>query len=109
MTTSLYGIRQQLEDRLDQLRRRTGAVERDLRRLQHPDSEERATEAENDQVLEHLGDGGREEITRIEAAIARMEAGSYGTCDLCGEPIPDARLQALPFASTCVDCAETAG
>ena len=38
------------------------------------------------------------------AALARLDSGDYGTCADCGEPIPDARLQAQPFAVRCVAC-----
>ncbi|MBM7565733.1 TraR/DksA C4-type zinc finger protein [Paenibacillus sacheonensis] len=41
-------------------------------------------------------------LNRINAALAAMEDGSYGTCRTCGEPIPPARLQALPDALYCV-------
>lgn len=98
-------IRRRLEERLAVLRRRTGEVERDLRMQRNPDSEERAIEMENDDVLEALEDGGRAEIARIQAALARMDDGSYGTCSECGESIAPGRLEALPFASTCIECA----
>jgi DnaK suppressor protein len=40
------------------------------------------------------------------AALERFQAGSYGTCDECGEPISAARLRALPSAARCVTCQE---
>ncbi len=40
----------------------------------------------------------------IDRALAKIDAGTYGYCEQCGEPIPDARLQALPQASLCVAC-----
>jgi DnaK suppressor protein len=40
----------------------------------------------------------------IERALAKSADGTYGTCDHCGEPIGDARLEALPWASLCVRC-----
>jgi DnaK suppressor protein len=42
---------------------------------------------------------------QIEAAILRIEGGSYGRCESCGMQIPEARLEALPYASQCVACA----
>jgi len=45
-----------------------------------------------------------EEYQAGRAALARLEAGEYGTCATCGEPIPAERLQALPFAVRCVAC-----
>ncbi len=46
-------------------------------------------------------------IAEIEAARARVDAGTYGRCEVCGEPIPDQRLEARPVARTCVGCATT--
>lgn len=44
-------------------------------------------------------------IADIDRALAKVDAGTYGICDRCGEEIWDARLEALPAASLCVDCA----
>ena len=44
-------------------------------------------------------------IAEIEAARARVDAGTYGRCEVCGEPIADDRLEARPVARTCVGCA----
>lgn len=43
-------------------------------------------------------------IARVDAALARLEDGSYGTCARCGQPIGDDRLEALPAAIYCVGC-----
>lgn len=42
----------------------------------------------------------------IEQALGRMERGEYGRCENCGRQIPFERLEALPFASLCIDCQE---
>ena len=44
-------------------------------------------------------------LKQIEAAIERIEDGSYGLCDKCGEKIPKVRLDAIPYAAECVRCA----
>jgi DnaK suppressor protein len=44
-------------------------------------------------------------LDQIEAAIERVEDGSYGQCDECGGNIPTARLAAIPYAAQCVRCA----
>ena len=44
------------------------------------------------------------ELSEIEAALARVNAGAYGLCTECGEPLPLARLGALPQAQRCIDC-----
>lgn len=47
----------------------------------------------------------REHLVQIDAALARLEQGSYGTCGSCGQPIGAARLAARPVATTCIGCA----
>jgi DnaK suppressor protein len=47
-----------------------------------------------------------ETLNKINEALARLEAGSYGLCFECGEEISQARLRALPFAVRCKDCEE---
>lgn len=44
-------------------------------------------------------------LEEIDAALARLREGSYGTCEKCGRPIPPSRLEARPNASRCVGCA----
>ena len=51
-----------------------------------------------------LGDNAEQVISGIDAALERIEDGSYGTCSNCGEEIPHARLEANPWASLCIDC-----
>src|SRR6188508_3700546 len=47
-----------------------------------------------------------ETLNKIDAALRRLEDGSYGDCFECGEEIAEARLRALPFAVRCKDCEE---
>lgn len=44
-------------------------------------------------------------LTQIDAALAQIEAGTYGRCTSCGEPINPERLEILPFSTLCVTCA----
>lgn len=46
----------------------------------------------------------RAAIEQITAALNRVTQGTYGRCIRCGEPIAPARLEALPYAATCIDC-----
>ncbi|MEX2053196.1 MAG: TraR/DksA family transcriptional regulator [Candidatus Paceibacterota bacterium] len=46
------------------------------------------------------------EIRHVQDALRALEAGAYGTCNECGEPIPEKRLQAIPWAERCVSCEE---
>lgn len=43
-------------------------------------------------------------VEQIDDAIARIESGSYGVCEVCGEAIPPARLKAMPSATMCIQC-----
>jgi DnaK suppressor protein len=51
----------------------------------------------------------RHHLTEVDAALERVEAGSYGLCERCGQAIGDARLDALPAARTCIRCASARG
>lgn len=44
-------------------------------------------------------------LHKVEHALRRIESGGYGICEVCGEAIPIARLEVLPYATTCVTCA----
>lgn len=57
------------------------------------------------QRIEALRSGALSESAEVEAALARVDDDTYGICAVCGRPIPDARLEARPFATTCVACA----
>jgi DnaK suppressor protein len=43
-------------------------------------------------------------LAEVDAALARLEAGTYGSCTSCGRPIATERLEALPWAALCIDC-----
>jgi len=46
---------------------------------------------------------------RIERALEKLDEGTYGTCDECGEPIAAGRLRAAPESALCIECARAAG
>ena len=46
----------------------------------------------------------REHLAEVDAALSRLDAGTYGVCERCGEPIPAGRLEARPTARRCVGC-----
>jgi len=52
---------------------------------------------EIERTLNHIGD--------IDAALARLAAGTYGVCDSCSRPVSAARLKVLPTATKCIRCA----
>ncbi len=51
-----------------------------------------------------LAQNARDLLEQAERALARMDAGTYGVCESCGQPIGKARLQAFPRATLCVPC-----
>ena len=55
-----------------------------------------------------LGENSEHLLSEIEAALGRVENGTYGTCAKCGETIPPERLEANPWASLCIDDARLA-
>lgn len=67
--------------------------------------EETAQKSSAETTLHRLSSNQRREAEQIDAALARMQAGQYGTCDECGEEIPYDRLAALPFTTLDADCA----
>jgi RNA polymerase-binding transcription factor DksA len=69
------------------------------------DWEDRATERQGDEVLEALGNADLDELRKIDAALGRIEDGTYGVCPKCGETISDERLTAVPEAALCRTCA----
>lgn len=104
-------IRQELLRRRHALLARYhGTLERANEELASHESEdvERATEQWDAQVLSTLGDGDVRALAEITAALRRIDDGMFGCCALCAEEIGDARLAALPTATTCIACAKTA-
>jgi RNA polymerase-binding protein DksA len=67
----------------------------------HPADED--IEGFDEQVV--LAENEEQLLEEVEAALERIEAGTYGTCELCGREIPKQRLDALPQTATCIDCA----
>ena len=51
-------------------------------------------------IAEHT----RQLLSQVNAALGRIDAGTYGICSNCGRPIQPARLQALPYVTLCIDC-----
>ena len=98
-------IRRKLVARRNKLEGRVSKIEGDLRKPGDRDWTERATELENQEVLEGLETSERQELEDIRHALARIENGSYGRCAGCDEPIDPGRLAALPTATRCVACA----
>ena len=106
MTLDTY--RQRLLARQQQLVRRIFALEADLQSTNTRETEyvERAQAEMPEEMLDKLDEQSRREWEEIQAALARMEAGTYGRCETCGHALPPARLDTLPMARRCVHCQE---
>jgi DnaK suppressor protein len=83
------------QDELEALR----GAERD------PEFEEGAQSEHEQYTLSLLGEVQRREVSMIDAALARIDAGEYGICADCETDIDPKRLAALPFALLCTECA----
>lgn len=69
---------------------------------------DRANNSYNRELMFSLSDGERLLLLQIEAALDRMNAGTYGRCSNCGNTIHPLRLEAVPWARFCIDCQELA-
>jgi RNA polymerase-binding transcription factor DksA len=98
-------VRWRLEARLESLQGRLAEFNETLRQPEDDDFDEQAAELDDDDVLERLSRAGRTEVYLIEAALKRIEEGTYGKCVECGKAIAKRRLQALPEAEKCLSCA----
>ncbi|MBM4149064.1 MAG: hypothetical protein FJ224_08460 [Lentisphaerae bacterium] len=109
VTTATASDRKKLREMLLALRQRLDyqiAVLKDesLTRDDSSNSEEDGTDAFDRQFALGLATNDREKIIFIDEAIARIDNGTYGVCDDCGEKIDVSRLKALPFVKNCIKC-----
>ena len=58
----------------------------------------------NDEISTQLAELESRELEQIENALRRIEEGAYGSCEHCGGKIAEARLNALPYTNTCIEC-----
>jgi DnaK suppressor protein len=107
---NLEQVRRELQTRLDQTRGRLGALAKPPERGTAQGFGKRVGDGTTEAVrrLTDIGVGGsmERERARIERALGKLEEGTYGICDVCGEPIPPGRLKALPESVLCVACAK---
>lgn len=91
--------RESITRRLDDLRGELRGLEETPREL-----EEWAQEEKDRDILIRLEDRETDELRKIQAALQLIDQRDYGLCQICGKPIPRARLEELPTAFRCVDC-----
>lgn len=104
-------VRSHLITMLEELNLRLSRITNDVRHSDVPLEKgfsEQATQNENNEVIDYLGNSARTEIEMIKQAIARIDNGEYGICQVCDEPISKERLEALPYSNMCIRCASKA-
>jgi len=104
-------VRSNLIAMLEELNLRLSRITNNVKHADVPlekDFAEQATQNENDEVMDYLGNSARTEIEMIKQAITRIDNGQYGICQVCGEPISKERLEALPYSNLCIKCASKA-
>lgn len=98
-------LRKNLELKKKELEDRLRRIRQSKRKPHDKDWEEQATERENDDVVDTLGENILRELDQIDTALKRIETEEYNMCAVCGEEISDERLFALPYTSVCINCA----
>jgi RNA polymerase-binding protein DksA len=62
-----------------------------------------ATDTYDRELDEGLEEDAERLLQQVDAALGRIDAGTYGTCDVCGRAIDEARLEAVPYTTLCID------
>ncbi len=68
------------------------------------DAVDAAVDTANDEINTQLAEIESRELGQIEHALERLESGVYGRCEFCAGKIAEARINALPYTTTCIDC-----
>jgi DnaK suppressor protein len=102
--TDLAQLRQGFVQRLSVLGHRVDEFEDTLREPLEADFSEQATQMEGADVTSELERNAILEAEQIKAAILRIDAGKYGACVSCDKAINPKRLEALPYATICIEC-----
>jgi len=100
--------RSRLLARRDELQQRIGKTQAEERRETAGDNDSNAQLWEESEIRDGLDDEAVGELRQVNRALERLNAGTYGICTGCEEPIDARRLEALPYAELCIACAERA-
>ncbi len=112
MALDLDGVRDTLESERVRLQAAIGGVNHEGSLEEETGdlsigSDDHIADSATDTYMRELDDGLEENaehlLDEVNAALARLDAGTYGKCSKCGREIPEARLQAIPWASLCLD------
>jgi DnaK suppressor protein len=108
---SIQKMRELLVTRRDALRKALAgdlSLLMQLREQSGGDVVDAALDAAQDEVSSQLAEVESRELANIDRALVRMRSGSYGECEICNNKIPLARLNALPYATSCIECQRAA-
>ena len=109
MAVAVDKVFEQLESRRRELKDRLARSSADLLHRNEPlvaDYADQGVQRENDDVVQSIAQSVRTELSQLNLALERLARGRYGVCETCGEPIEPKRLQAVPYTTHCVRCAE---
>jgi DnaK suppressor protein len=104
---AIYKMREILVLRRDALRKALAgdlSLLKELREQTGGDVVDFALDSAQDEINSQLAEVESRELASIENALERMRTGHYGVCEGCAERIPMARLNALPYATSCIEC-----
>ena len=105
---ALLRLHKSLMARRDELRKRLGGGLKDLSNSHKGDatgdSADLAFDSSGEEVASQLAELESRELVQIERALVKLKQGTYGLCEGCSKKIPVARLNALPFITTCIEC-----
>ena len=110
-TEQIRKVKQQLLRRREELSRSLAGEIGSLKNLHESgvgDELDASLAAEQMELGGQLAEVESRELAKINAALERISTGRYGKCDACGGNIKAARLQAVPHAAECIDCARVA-
>jgi DnaK suppressor protein len=104
---AIHTMRQILVKRRDALRKALAgdlSLLKELREQTAGDLVDAALDSAQDEINSQLAEVESRELAQIENALERIRTGHYGVCEMCSTKIPLARLNALPYATLCIEC-----
>jgi len=108
--TTLYSFRERLEELrltiIEEVKEQYKSSKDNLNE-QAADIADDATQSYDQQFKVNFGEKDGDKLRLVEEAIKKIKNGSYGVCSECEAPIPEGRLELVPFTEHCVNCLET--
>lgn len=96
---ALLKLKEEYETRIDKIDDHTQNPQDDL----NEHWEDQAISYRQNDMRQNLKEEARQNLIYVENALSRIENGTYGECEVCGEQIEEQRLEALPYATLCIE------